>query len=80
MCRSLNNASKIQNVYMSYLFFFSHFFRNLIDSAIQNFGKIDILILNAGISAHFKFEDVNDLEVFKSLMDTNYFGYVYPTK
>jgi len=29
----------------------------LIDTAIQYFGKIDILILAAGISAHSLFED-----------------------
>jgi len=42
--------------------------------------KIDIMILNAGISAHFKFDEIKDLTVFKQLMDTNFFGYLYPTK
>ena len=54
--------------------------RNLIDRAIGEFGKIDILILNAGISAHFLFEEVEDLGVFRKLMDVNFFGYLYPTR
>lgn len=44
------------------------------------FGKIDILILNAGIAAHFLFEEIQDLGVFKKLMDVNFYGYLYPTK
>jgi short-subunit dehydrogenase len=39
-----------------------------------------MLILNAGISAHALFEEVPDMQVFHQLMNTNFFGYVYPTK
>ncbi len=39
-----------------------------------------MLILNAGISAHFLFEEIEDLEVFKKLMAVNFFGCLYPTK
>jgi NAD(P)-dependent dehydrogenase (short-subunit alcohol dehydrogenase family) len=39
-------------------------FRKLVDVAVENFGGIDILILNAGISAHVKFEEIEDLGVF----------------
>lgn len=55
-------------------------YRNLINVAVENFGKIDILILNAGVSAHAKFEEIEDINVFHNLMDTNFFGYLYPTK
>jgi NAD(P)-dependent dehydrogenase (short-subunit alcohol dehydrogenase family) len=55
-------------------------FRSLIDKTIELFGQIDVLILNAGISAHFLFEDINNMEVFKKLMDVNFFGCVYPTR
>lgn len=54
--------------------------KNLIETAVKHFERIDILILNAGISAHAQFEDVPDMEIFHQLMNTNFFGYVYPTK
>ena len=54
--------------------------RNLIDQAILHFGPIDILVLNAGVSSRFLFEDNEDLSVFKKMIDINFFGYLYPTK
>lgn len=53
--------------------------KNLIDQAIEKFGKINILINNAGISMRAAFEDV-ELSVLKKLMDVNYWGTVYCTK
>lgn len=53
--------------------------KDLIDSAIEKFGKIDILINNAGISMRSLFADL-DLSVFKKLMDVNFWGTVYCTK
>jgi short-subunit dehydrogenase len=53
--------------------------KNLIDTAISNFGKIDILINNAGISMRALFTDV-DLSVIKKVMDINFYGTVYCTK
>lgn len=50
-----------------------------IDSTIKQFGGIDILINNAGISMRSLLKDA-ELEVFKKLMDINYFGTVYCTK
>src|SRR5690606_13478169 len=43
------------------------------------YGKIDMLINNAGISMRALFLDL-DLEVFKKVMDTNFWGSVYATK
>jgi short-subunit dehydrogenase len=51
----------------------------LIKQAITTFGKIDVLINNAGISMRALFKDV-DLKVMKSLMDVNFWGTVYCTK
>jgi short-subunit dehydrogenase len=51
----------------------------LIKQAIATFGKIDVLINNAGISMRALFKDV-DLKVIKSLMDVNFWGTVYCTK
>lgn len=53
--------------------------RNLIEKAVERFGRIDILINNAGISMRAMFRDL-DLSVIRSLMDTNFWGTVYCTK
>ncbi len=50
-----------------------------ISSTLKNFGKIDILINNAGISMRALLKDAS-IEVFKQVMDINYFGTVYCTK
>jgi short-subunit dehydrogenase len=49
------------------------------EEAIRTFGKIDILINNAGISMRALFEDV-DLDVVKKVMDINFYGVLYATK
>ena len=53
--------------------------RNLIDETVKKFGKIDILINNAGISMRAMFKDL-DLSVIRRLMDVNFWGTVYCTK
>jgi short-subunit dehydrogenase len=53
--------------------------KSLIEKAIQKFGKIDILINNAGISMRASFSDVQT-DVLRRLMDVNYWGTVYCTK
>ncbi|MFN3997605.1 SDR family oxidoreductase [Algoriphagus sp.] len=53
--------------------------RRMADEAIKAFGRIDILINNAGISMRALFQDL-DLEVFRKVMDTNFWGTVYATK
>ncbi len=50
-----------------------------IDTTISTFGDIDILINNAGISMHAELKNA-EIEVFKKVMDINYFGTVYCTK
>ncbi|HEY9535508.1 MAG TPA: SDR family oxidoreductase [Mucilaginibacter sp.] len=52
---------------------------HLVNQTRLTFGKIDILINNAGISMRALFKDV-DIEVLKSLMDVNFWGAVYCTK
>lgn len=51
----------------------------LIKQAILTFGKIDVLVNNAGISMRALFNDL-DLQVLKKLMDVNFWGTVYCTK
>lgn len=49
--------------------------KGLIDTAIEHFGGIDILICNAGLSMRALFDDV-DLKVLHRLMDVNFWGTV----
>ena len=51
----------------------------LIQKAVDKFGRIDVLICNAGISMRALFAEV-DLNVIRQLMDTNFWGTVYCTK
>ncbi|HIC68295.1 MAG TPA: SDR family oxidoreductase [Candidatus Latescibacteria bacterium] len=50
--------------------------RRLMEETVAEFGGIDYLIANAGISMWAKFEDVEDLGVFRKLMEVNYQGAV----
>jgi short-subunit dehydrogenase len=52
---------------------------NFINSTIETFGGIDILINNAGVSMRALFKDV-DMEIIKKVIDTNFYGTVYCTK
>ena len=53
--------------------------KRMAEEAIARFGRIDILINNAGVSMRALFQDL-DLEVFRKVMDTNFWGTVYATK
>jgi len=53
--------------------------KNLIEKTLSEFGRIDTLINNAGISMSAKFEEIKDLDVFRKIMDVNYLGSVYCT-
>ncbi len=50
-----------------------------VDHVLQNWGEIDVLLNNAGISMRALFEDL-DLSVIRELMDINFWGTVYMTK
>jgi NAD(P)-dependent dehydrogenase (short-subunit alcohol dehydrogenase family) len=50
-----------------------------IEETVAAFGRLDLLINNAGISMRALFQDA-DLEVIKRLMQTNFFGTVFTTK
>lgn len=54
--------------------------KQLVEHCLQVFGKIDILILCAGISGHQMFSENPDLSVIRRLMETNFIGYVSITK
>ena len=53
--------------------------KKMAEETVKHFGRIDILVNNAGISMRALFEDL-DMEVFRKVMDTNFWGTVYATK
>ncbi len=53
--------------------------RNFMNAVVDKWGRIDVLINNAGISMRALFEDV-DTKVIRELMEINFFGAVYCTK
>lgn len=53
--------------------------RNLIHAAADKFGRIDLLVNNAGITMRAAFREVK-LEVIRQVMEVNFWGTVYCTK
>jgi NAD(P)-dependent dehydrogenase (short-subunit alcohol dehydrogenase family) len=53
--------------------------QKLVDNVMAEFGNVDVLINNAGISMRAEMIDV-DVEVYKKVMDINFMGAVYCTK
>jgi dehydrogenase/reductase SDR family member 7B len=53
--------------------------KKLIDETIAKFGKIDVLINNAGISMRAIFNDM-EVDVLEQVMNINFYGTVYCTK
>jgi len=53
--------------------------KKLICETVNKFGRMDILICNAGLSMRALFDEL-DLQVMKQLMDVNFWGTVYCAK
>jgi len=53
--------------------------KKLVDEALIKFGRIDVLVNNAGISMRAAFADL-DVSVLKKVMDVNFWGMVYCTR
>jgi NAD(P)-dependent dehydrogenase (short-subunit alcohol dehydrogenase family) len=53
--------------------------RKAVAQTMNTYGRIDVLINNAGVSMRALFNEL-DLEVFRQVMDTNFMGTVYMTK
>jgi NAD(P)-dependent dehydrogenase (short-subunit alcohol dehydrogenase family) len=49
---------------------------SLIEAAVKHFGRVDVLVNNAGVAIASRFEDL-PLEDFRRLMDVNFWGAVY---
>lgn len=52
--------------------------QHLIDQAIENFGRLDFLVNNVGVSMRGKVADLNP-EVFQTVFSSNVYGTVNPT-
>lgn len=48
----------------------------LISAALEEFSSVDYLVLNAGVSMWVGFQEIENIELFSKIMDTNYHGAV----
>jgi short-subunit dehydrogenase len=53
--------------------------RTLVERALARFQAVDVLVNNAGMSMWARFDEIEDLSVFETLMRVNYLGAVYLT-
>jgi short-subunit dehydrogenase len=53
--------------------------RALVDATLAEFGRLDTLMLNAGLDMWARFDELADASIFERLMRVNYLGCVYPT-
>lgn len=51
----------------------------LVAKTLEAFGRIDVLVNNAGIGAMARFDETSDLSIYERVMRVNYFGCVYLT-
>lgn len=49
--------------------------KEVVESVIKEYGRLDVLINNAGFGTYFSVEQM-DLKSHQALFDTNYFGMV----
>ncbi|MEO7255416.1 MAG: SDR family oxidoreductase [Casimicrobium sp.] len=53
--------------------------RALITATVEKFGRIDMLVNNAGVSMHANFDEITDTSVYENLMRINLMGSIWPT-
>lgn len=73
------NAAGIQNIAINADVSIEADCQRMVQETVDRFGKLDVLINNAGISMRALFQDL-DLDVIRKVMDINFWGTVYTTK
>ena len=53
--------------------------KRLVDEVVQHFGRLDHLVNNAGVMSVCLFEESSNINDFRLVMDTNFWGSVYTT-
>ncbi len=53
--------------------------KSLVEKTVAAFGRLDMLINNAGLAASALFDEFPDLHLFKQTLDVNFYGAVYCT-
>ncbi|KAF5196309.1 11-beta-hydroxysteroid dehydrogenase 1B [Thalictrum thalictroides] len=53
--------------------------RRFVEEAIEHFGQLDHLVNNAGIASGCMFEDAQNVDNFRPVMDINFWGAIYPS-
>ncbi len=51
----------------------------LVERTVAEYGRLDTLVNNAGLSMWARFEEITDLSIFERIMRVNYLGSVYCT-
>jgi short-subunit dehydrogenase len=51
----------------------------LVEAALAAFGRLDMLVVNAGLAVTALFGDLPDLHLFRHTLAVNFYGAVYPT-
>jgi len=57
-----------------------HDCQTIVAGALLAFGRIDVLVNNAGMSMWARFDEIEDVEVLARIMQVNYMGAVYCTR
>ena len=52
----------------------------LVDAALARFGRIDVLLNNAGVSGHAMFDEVTDFKWYEDMMRVNFMGSLWCTR
>jgi len=54
--------------------------RNFIEETVRKYSSLDVLVNNAGVSGHARFEEVTDFGWYEDMMRVNYMGSLYCTR
>lgn len=53
--------------------------QHMVQESVRLLGGLDMVVVNAGVSMWAKFQDITDLSLFRTMMESNYLSAVYTT-